>query len=432
MLKSSGEIFKNTIKNILDNFSKRLDKEVSTQGRIHNIRSLKNIIFVDLIYRGSKIQCSLISKDAYTINIGDLLSITGTCYKTKSGEPTIKINKLEIVSRWQSEISYKDISKVSSSPLKSLGPDTYRSVYYPYTLRKSIREFFDNLGFIEVQTPILGKNYNGGRSFPVISSYKGNKLGYNRTTFEDRMQALIGSGFEKIYQIGSIFRSENEGTFLEGYASGIKWEEGKCLLKDLLAFCVDTLVEKGIGEKTEFISMISNKEWVEVDLFKKVKEIFDIDEETFIHNIEETKKVLISYGVIDKSDTSVENIADKTSNYIAQQQQSPIIIDGYPIWSSPLYKEKTNGKLYRCRLYFPPMIGGFELGIQENDYKKLFNKIKEQRKKWSFKKNDERIIDSDLLKIISGGIPETLGFGLSPDKILKLWDSNFTIDPYFE
>lgn len=432
MTKSSGKTNKYKIQEIRETFDGYADVVVSLYGRISNIRSSKNITFLDLSHQGEKIQCSFTHTQQFEINNGDLISVKGICYKTRMGEITINISELQVQNKWMADIAFKDIGKTESTPLKSFEVEAYKRTFYPYVLRKAIRSYFDNMNFIEVQTPILGKNYNGGRSFPVVSSYKENKLGYNRTTFEDRMQALIGSGFERIYQMGSVFRSENENTFLEGYVRELEWIDGKNLIKGMFASCVDALLEKGIGDTTDYIDKISKSEWIEVDLLEKVDELFGIKSDTFINNIDSVIEILFSHGVINTKTISAENAADTVANHIAQKYTVPVIIDGFPIWSSPLYKESSSGKLFRCRLYLPPLSGGFELGIQENDYNNFLSRLHEQRIRWNLDVEDERIADSDLLKIISGGLPETFGFGLSPDRILKLWDNKFNIDPYLE
>jgi len=83
-------------------------------------------------------------------------------------------------------------------------------------------------------------------------------------------------------------------------------------------------------------------------------------------------------------------------------------------------------------MYIPSQKGGFEIGIQENDYDNFVRRMAEQRKTWNLSEGDERIGDSDLAKILSGGLPPIFGFGLNPDRIVRIWRQDSNIDPYQE
>ncbi len=235
------------IRSLSDDFDSHLDGDVFVRGRISSVRKMKDFIFADIWERGFKIQVVFIADQSFAFNSGDLLSISGRCFLTKSGERSIEAKAAEMIGKWESEVGYKDVSKSQSGALSAFEPEAYLSLFFPNLLRNNIRSFLNFESFFEVQTPILGDNYNGGRSFPVTSSYLGKNLGYNRTTMEERMQALIGAGFEKIYQIGSVFRSERESTFLEGYATNMSWDKGKILVRKMLSSVVSSLIKNGAG-----------------------------------------------------------------------------------------------------------------------------------------------------------------------------------------
>jgi len=232
---------------------------------------------------------------------------------------------------------------------------------------------------------------------------------------EDRMQAIVAMGYERVFQMGSVFRSDKELTFLEGYEAYTDWEEGKRRIKQMLSYVVKKLIEEGIGEPNSVSDKIVACNWLELDFLTAVYEL--------------TKQAPEKNG-----DSSPETVADELANAVAEKTGVPTIINGFPIWSSPLYVvcKSDDRKLVRSRMYIPGQKGGFEIGVQESDYGNFVRRMTEQRKVWGLSEGDERIGDSDLAKTLSGGLPSIFGFGLNPDRIVRVWRQNSSIDPYQE
>jgi lysyl-tRNA synthetase class II len=140
---------------------------------------------------------------------------------------------------------------------------------------------------------------------------------------------------------------------------------------------------------------------------------------------------LFGRGLIKKRGLALEGIADEMANTIAQKQKVPTIVNGFPIWSSPLYApDPSSSRLLRGRMYLPGQNGGFEIGTQENDYDRFMARLARQRENWNISQDDSRMGESDLASLISGGLPPMFGFALSPDRIVKIWCEDCTIDPY--
>ncbi len=83
-------------------------------------------------------------------------------------------------------------------------------------------------------------------------------------------------------------------------------------------------------------------------------------------------------------------------------------------------------------MYIPGQKGGFEIGVQENDFNEFFKRLARQRKEWNLPADDVRIQSSDLEEVIAGGTPPMFGFALNPDRIIKIWRNDVSIDPYQE
>lgn len=396
-----------TIQEISANFPSFLGQEVSIRGRIAAVRRMKKSVFADLIWASSKIQCRFEPLASYVPACGDLLEVSGGCVEASSGEPTIDVFEVLVIAKWKAETDYKKVSEGGATSLRAFLPGSYETGFFSQAVRNHIRQFLVSRKYLEVQTPILGKNYNGGRSFPVSSSYLSHRIGFNRTTMEDRMQALIAMGHERIFQIGSVFRSESENTFVEGYESFLSWEDGKQLIKDLLAHTIERLLLDGIGDPNLLTEVIMKKTWREVD-FYEIPEL--------------------------KIGSSPETVADTIANTIAEKEGVPTIVNGFPLWSSPLYAPCVDSadRLQRSRIYFPGQKGGLEIGVQENDYERFMERLAKQQEAWKLPCDDERIAESDLATILSGGLPPVFGFGMSPDRIVRIWRKDCTIDPYME
>lgn len=423
---------KTEIKFLLQNFDSFLYKEVFCNGRVYSVRKMKEHVFADIFERGYFIQIK-ISKKAIKAGIksGDLIFFKGVCSLTNKKEKIIEINKILSVNKWEADIPFKHLNNYKYNPLKSFLSNKYRDLYLSNLIRNNLRKFFYQNDFFEVQTPILSSRYNGGKSFPVISSYLNEKIGFNRTTMEERMQALIGSGFENIFQIGSIFRSGKEKTFLEGYTTSLDFNECKEIIREMLSYIVLGMIEQGLDKNNSIAIDIINNNWSEIDFFDGASDFLGINKKLLENFNEELIEELLKLKIINKKDISPESLADNIANCIFNKNDKLTIIDGFPSWSSPLYKKDSkNLKLKRCRVYIPGQDGGFEIGTQENDILTFKKNLENQKNKWKLSDGDERIMSSELEDIISAGLPGIVGFALSPDRILKIWVDNPDIDSY--
>jgi lysyl-tRNA synthetase class II len=422
------------IKKIIEKFENFLDCEVRIEGRISSIRRMKNFIFVDLFWKNNKIQLLIMKELGKDLVGGDLLSVKGTCIYTNSMEKSIKVENFKIINKWHAVQGYKTLTfKKKTTPLVAFKEESYERHYIPYAIRNGFRSFLNSKGYLEVQTPVYCKKYNGGRSFPVKSSYLNNHIAFNRGTMEERMQALVGVGFEKIYQLGSVFRSDKEYTFLEGYHRDLNWKDGQNLIRKSLQSVVTQIIECKPHLKNNLTDDIIQNRWIVIDFTEAAVELFG---KNILDHIDDTKKLsayLIKKKIIKNDYKSTESLADSISNMIADQYNTLTIINGFPMWNSPLYKPYKVGEhecIQRSKFFFPGQAGGFDAGVQENDLFRFQKRLKKQRKNWGLKKTDIRVNDSDLEKVLSGGMPPMFGFGINPDRICRIWDDGFNIDPF--
>lgn len=397
------------------------NNKIEISGRVSSIRKMKTMVFADIFDKGEKRQIKL-SKELYSKNsfiAGDIIQTIGSSEENYKGEELIEINKIKIASKWLNKVPYSDIEKLHNSPLKNFVPQAYEKIHRVNVLRKSIRLFFDNNGFTEVQTPIVLNKYNGGNSFPVSTWYLNKKIGFNRRTMEERMQAIVGVGFNKIFQIGQTFSSNKERVNLECYSSVFTIDHGKQMVIDLLSSVVYDLCSTGLVENA-FANAIIEKKWEEIDFFDGIEKLIGINRKLLFRPNKTILDKLVGMNIgVNKGD-SLQSLSDKLGSAIAKEYNCPMIINNFPSWSSPLYMRKDKYMIERSMVYFSKDMRPFDMGMQENDLKIFENNLIRQ-------KGED---DSDLKEIISAGLPQMFGLGMNIYRLFMIWGLNYGVDNY--
>jgi lysyl-tRNA synthetase class II len=411
-----------------------IGKIIVTEGRIVTIRDMKNLWFADIAFRNLSIQISGGYEQRKAFQTGDMVRVSGELFRTKTGTLTIHTVNIEMIAQWLTPTPYEQKGVIKRGPLFALSSSAYNRLYWPQLCMELIRAFLHKRDFMEVTTATVLKHYNGGRSFPTACSYLREPIGYFRTTVEERMQALVASGFDRIFQMGNVLRSGKERILFEAYAADINWNDGKLLFLNLLGDTVKELQTRGIGVESEHIRKIINRQWVVIDYFSAVGKLLDLDDITIEKGGDPLLQKALVRGII-STNTTPETLADAIANKIAQNVNAPTIIEYYPYWSSPLYKSfMHNGirKLLRGRLYLPGDASGAEIGIQENNAEEFHQRLSNQRAAWNIPVDDERILISDLEILLSGGVRPMLGLATKIDRILALWGNECIFDPFNE
>jgi lysyl-tRNA synthetase class II len=423
---------------IIQNFDSLLGKRIQVIGRVIAIRKLKLSTFFDLDQRGKKLQIRTQTGDE-DIPTGSIIHATGVCVYSSSGHRTIDRAQVDTVTKWEHALSYNDIQKTQQGPLHAFVRNIYSDIFFAQSARNYMRNFLISREFFEIQTPVLTKHYNGGRSVPVGISYFNTQIGYCRTTFEDRMQGYVAAGFERIFQIGSIFRSGKERTLLEGYSVFLGFDGGIQFMKDIMGHTVSELhkLNSGTADSDDAtVDHIISQNWVEVDFLDEAAVILGIGKKHVAAGDSVMLTAVREKGLVDK-DTTFETIGEKVGFAIAQKSKLPIIVKHFPTWSSPLYKQAKKDSmdiLLRGRVYFKTQVGlhRLEFGVQENDYQNFAQRNEIQKRSWGLPENDERTKHSDLADIIAGGVPALFGFAIDPDWLLTIFGTQYSMDIYNE
>ena len=444
---------KDSTKVILSDYKSWKGKDVAIAGRIMALRKMGKVSFSQIMDSEGKIQI-FISRDAlgestYNIfkllDIGDFIGIQGLVFKTKTGEISIKASSLTLLSksiRPLPVVKEKDGKLFDSFKDKEqryrnrhldlvLNPEVKNTFYKRSKIIKSLREFLDKKGFLEVETPILQPIYGGANARPFTTHHNAldQKL-FLRIADELYLKRLIIGGFEKVYEISKDFRNEGidrnhnpEFTMLEFYCAYWDYED-----------CMD-VVEELIRHAAEQVDALKLK-WGEheIDLTKRFKR------KTFLGLIKEAtgfdlkdldkkeiRNVCIDNKIEIRSNLNEGQMLDKLmSELIEPTLIEPTFVIDYPKLISPLAKSHRSGD--------KNIVERFELFIGSSEFSNSFTelndpidqreRLQEQAKLKELGDEEAQPIDENFIQAMECGMPPTGGVGLGVDRLVMLLTGN--------
>jgi lysyl-tRNA synthetase class 2 len=425
---------------------------ITVGGRITALRNMGKIAFADLRDDSGKLQL-LIRRDALSdtdrallknLDIGDFLGATGTLFRTRSQEPTLEASSIGLLAKSLRPLPEKfhgltDIEIRYRRRYLDLiaNPEVKATMQTRSRIVTAIRAFLDQRGFLEVETPILQPAAGGALARPFITYH--NALSQNfflRIALELHLKRLIVGGFDKVYEIGRVFRNEGidfkhnpEFTILESYEAYADYRDVMRLVEEMLGGVAAAVTG---SELLEFNGQkISLKTpWERRDLRTTLRENTGID---FI----QTDTLASLQTAMRAIGTEVEPSKDKgrlfdelISKYVEPKLIQPCFLVDYPVEMSPLAKEKpgTGGRIVER---FEGFIGGVEVA---NAFSELNNPI-EQRERFVQqaqmhppREGDEAwTIDEDFVEALEYGMPPTGGLGIGIDRLVMLFTGQDSI-----
>ncbi len=430
-------------KDIKDKFEELEEKEVSIAGRLMAKRVMGKASFCHIQDLEGKIQAYVardaIGEDEYAafkkLDIGDIVGIKGTVFKTKMGEISIHATSVELLSKSLKPLPEKFHGLTDT--------DTrYRQRYVDLIMNENvkdtfikrskiiteIRKFLDNRGFMEVETPMLVSNAGGAAARPFNTHY--NALDEDvklRISLELYLKRLIVGGLEKVYEIGRVFRNEGvdtrhnpEFTLMELYQAFTDYHGMMDLTEDMfrhlaLTVCGTTTIPYAeamidLGKPFERITVL--------DAVKKYAGI-DFNE---IKSTEEAKALAKEKHIeFEERHTKGDILNLFFEEYVEEHLIQPTFVMDHPIEVSPLTKKKPENPDYVER--FELFIYGREMA---NAYSELNDPI-DQRQRFvaqeeAFAAGDEEAnhTDEDFLNALEIGMPPTGGIGYGIDRLVML------------
>lgn len=412
-----------------------LGKTVSVAGRLMAIRVHGGSAFADILDGTGKIQIwfkkDVLGKTYETIeyfDIGDFLGVRGKLVKTKAGELTVEAVSViplakslrPLPSRWH---GLKDVEARYRQRYVDLilNPEV-KDIFAKKTLFwKNIREFLTEKGFFEAETPVLEQIPGGADARPFITRHNVLKIDlYLRISLELHLKRLIVGGYEKVFEIGRVFRNEGidqehlqDYTQMEFYWAYADYHDllefARTMYQAIIKKTFDTLTTIRHGKKIEWGGNWPKVEYVEI--FKSETGI-DLLKDPPVSVL---RKKAWDLGLSPQTYLGRGRLIDLIHKKIVRPKFiKPTFLVNHPVEVSPLAKRLYANPKVTERIQI--MVGGTELGngwSELNDPIEQKERFEEQKKLQAAGDEEAQMMDEDFIRALEYGMPPTAGFGMS-------------------
>ena len=435
---------------IINNFEEFDQKEVVIAGRLMSKRIMGKASFCHVQDAFGKLQSYVSTNDlgeeSYkafkTYDIGDIVGIKGFVFKTKTGEISIHAKELTLLSKSLRPLpekfhGLKDIDLRYRQRYVDLivNPDVKKTFIARSRIISKIREILDSKGYIEVETPILNTIPGGAAARPFITHHNTLDLDmYLRIAPELYLKRLIVGGFDRVYELGRLFRNEGmdikhnpEFTSVELYAAYQDYNDMMDITEEI--FSTLALDIRGTTEFEYMGNQISLKKgFKRISMIDAIKEVTGVDF-NLINTDEEAVKASKDLGI--ETDESFSR--GKIINLVFEEKVektliNPTFILDYPIEVSPLTKKKKDDP--RLTERFELFIGGMEYGnaySELNDPQDQYERFKAQVAARESGDDEANMMDEDFVNCLEYGMPPTGGLGFGIDRLVMLLTNETSI-----
>ncbi len=437
-------------KEILENFEGFEGAKVSLAGRLMSKRGMGKASFCDLQDRDGKIQLYVkiddvgadIYEDFKKYDIGDIIGVKGTVFKTHKGEISIKTESIVLLAKSLQPLpekwhGLKDVDLRYRQRYVDLiiNPDVRKTFIVRSKILKGIRRFLDDRGFLEVDTPILNTIQGGATAKPFVTHHNALDIDlYLRIAPELYLKRLIVGGLEKVYEMGRMFRNEGmsikhnpEFSLMEVYEAYTDYKG----MMELTESLVSTIANEVLG--TTRISYQGQNidltpPWNRMTMREAVLKFSGVDFDE-VDSDEEARSIAYQKKLPVKSSMSKGEVMSLMFEELAEEQLiQPTFIMDYPVEISPLTKRKPDR---------PDLVERFELFItgreMANAYSELNDPIDQkerfqmQEKKREAGDDEASMMDEDYVNALEYGMPPTGGLGIGMDRLIMLLTDSYSI-----
>ena len=439
----------NSIDKIKSNFIVDDKSIYSINGRVSAKRKMGKIAFLDIRNESGKIQIQLKEEklnEKYEIlsmiDLGDFISTSGILFTTKTDEITVAVEEINIISKalrpppekWHGvvdpEIRYRSrhLDLISNKRSKELAVAFSNTIF-------ALRSFFHNNGFIEMQTPVLQESAGGAAAKPFITHH--NQLDQDlflRISLELHLKRLLIGGFEKVFEIGKVFRNEGisyrhnpEFTLLESYQAYADYKDVAKMVKELITFCAQEVAGSLTIMNGEHEINLSNN-WQELTYVEALEKFAGIKYDA-INNYADLKKQIQKLGMKIDNNLSHDAMLDEImKKFVEPKLIQPTFIFDYPTEISPLAKKIEGNERFVER--FELFILGYEFAnaySELNDPVDQKERMIEQVKKSNQSEDEVELIDEDFVEALEYGMPPAGGLGLGIERLAMLFTGEHSI-----
>ncbi|PKM63168.1 MAG: lysine--tRNA ligase [Firmicutes bacterium HGW-Firmicutes-21] len=438
------------VDDIKENFESYENKDVSVAGRILSRRDMGKANFIDLADESGRIQVYIriddIGEDMFAEyrkwDIGDIVGIKGFVFRTRRGEISIHAKELVLLSKsllplpekWHG-LKDQDLRYRQRYVDLIVNPSVKDAFVKRSLIISEIRNYLNGASFLEVETPMLHNTAGGANARPFITHHNTLDIDlYLRVALELHLKRLIVGGFERVYEIGRVFRNEGmdtrhnpEFTLLELYQAYTDYNGMMDLTEDLIR----SVAKKVLGKTVISYGSVTidlDKPFARLSMAETVKQACGVDFYTVTDD--DTARALakqhhIKYETHHKKGDILNLFFEK---YVEESLIQPTFIMNHPVEISPLAKRMPSNPDYTER---------FELFIVGREHANAFSELndpidqrgrfEEQAIKKSKGDDEANEVDEDFLTALEYGMPPTGGLGIGVDRLVMLLTDSASI-----
>lgn len=437
---------------IKNNFDELEGKDVTVCGRIMTWRDMGKANFIDVQDRNGRIQCYVRMNDVgeeefkefKSWDLGDIVELSGFVFKTRTGEVSVHAKEVRLISKSLLPLPEKfhGLTDTDTRYRKRyldmiMNPNVKDTFIKRSKIISSIRSYLDNLGFIEVETPMLNTIPGGAAARPFITHHNTLDMDmYLRIATELYLKRLIVGGMERVYEIGRNFRNEGmdvrhnpEFTCIELYQAFTDYHG----MMDI----AENIIRNAATEVCDSLHIVFNGTEIDLEspfarltMIDAVKQYSGVDFAQFMSDDEKAVEIAKEKEVeIQPGKATWGDILNSFfEEFVESNLTQPTFIMDYPVEVSPLTKRKPDCPALTER--FELFILGAEYGnayTELNDPIDQMQRFEAQMKLREAGDDEANMIDHDFVTALEYGMPPTGGFGMGIDRLVMLLTDSYSI-----
>ena len=442
----------NSAGEIKENYEKFEEKDVTVCGRIIAKRIMGKASFCTIQDSDEKIQSYVsindLGEESYkafkTYDIGDFIGITGFVFKTRTEEISVHAKEVTLLSKSLRPLPEKfhglkdpDLRYRQRYTDLIVNPEVKESFILRSKIISNVRKILEEKGYLEVETPILNTISGGATAKPFITHHNALNIDmYLRIALELNLKRLIVGGFDKVFEIGRVFRNEGmdirhnpEFTMLELYSAYEDFHDMMDITEELFSRTAkEVLGTTKINYQGQDIDLTPR--WKRITMIDSIKEACGVDFNEI--NSDEEAVALAKERGIEIPDKTKETRGDVISlffdEYVEKTLVQPTFVYEYPVEISPLAKKSKKDK--RMTERFEVFIGGREYGnafSELNDPIDQYERFKKQVEAREAGDEEAGMMDEDYINALEIGLPPTGGLGIGIDRLVMLLTDSTSI-----
>ena len=417
--------------------------EVTIAGRIMTKRGKGKAGFAHLQDLSGQVQIYVrkdaIGDDQYevfnTIDIGDIVGVTGVAFKTKVGELSVKVKDFQLLTKSLRPLpdkfhGLKDVEQRYRQRYVDLimNPEVRNTFVTRSKILKSMRNYLDSNGYLEVETPMMHSIAGGASAKPFITHHNALDMQlYMRIAIELHLKRLIVGGLEKVYEIGRVFRNEGvstrhnpEFTMIELYEAYADYNDIMSLTENLVAHIAEEVLGSTTVKYGDY-EVNLKPEWKRLHMVDSIKEYAGVDFWSEMSD-EEARAIAKEHNVPVKETMTYGHVVNEFfEHFVEDKLIQPTFIYGHPVAISPLAKKNPEDERFTDR---------FELFIVGREHANAFTELNDpidQRERFEAQlveraqgDDEAHMMDEDFVESLEYGMPPTGGLGIGIDRLVML------------